>query len=61
MDPASEGRAATLLFHGSWRDYGPIWLRNILFQPATLGIYASWAQARDRRYFWGATSGRRRI
>lgn len=45
-----------VIFHGAAKDYFPIWLKNSIYSILTLGLYRAWALARDRRYFWGATS-----
>lgn len=45
----------TFNFHGSGREYFKIWIINLAFTIATLGIYAAWAKVRTRRYFYQAT------
>jgi uncharacterized membrane protein YjgN (DUF898 family) len=42
-------------FTGSWREYLPIALTNLLLIVVTLGIYRFWAKARERRYLWSRT------
>lgn len=42
-------------FHGSWREFAPIALTNLLLIIVTLGIYRFWAKARERRYLWSRT------
>src|SRR3954471_14113917 len=42
-------------FTGSWREYLPIALTNLLLTIVTLGIYRFWAKARERRYLWSRT------
>jgi uncharacterized membrane protein YjgN (DUF898 family) len=42
-------------FTGTWRDYLPIALSNLLLTIVTLGIYRFWAKARERRYLWSHT------
>jgi uncharacterized membrane protein YjgN (DUF898 family) len=42
-------------FTGTWREYLPIALTNLLLMIVTLGIYRFWAKARERRYLWSRT------
>ncbi|OHU84264.1 MULTISPECIES: YjgN family protein [Pseudoalteromonas] len=42
-------------FTGDARSYFSIWLVNILFTIATLGIYSAWATVRNKQYFFGHT------
>lgn len=42
-------------FHGTGREYFKIWIVNLAFTIATLGIYAAWAKVRTRRYFYQST------
>jgi uncharacterized membrane protein YjgN (DUF898 family) len=42
-------------FTGSAREYFRIWIVNLLFTLATLGIYSAWAKVRKKRYFYGST------
>src|SRR5205085_786339 len=42
-------------FTGTWREYLPIALTNLLLTVVTLGIYRFWAKARERRYLWSRT------
>lgn len=43
------------VFNGAGREYFKIWLVNLLFTIATLGIYAAWAKVRTRKYLYQAT------
>lgn len=43
-------------FDGSWKEFLPIALTNLLLTIVTLGIYRFWATARERRYLWSRTS-----
>lgn len=49
------GPGDAFVFTGSWRDYMPIALSNLALSIVTLGIYRSWAKARERRYLWSNT------
>ena len=42
-------------FTGTWRDYLPIAISNLLLTIVTLGVYRFWAKARERRYLWSHT------
>ena len=42
-------------FTGSASEYFRIWIVNLLFTLATLGIYSAWAKVRKKRYFYGST------
>lgn len=42
-------------FDGTWREFLPIVLTNLLLMIVTLGIYRFWAKARERRYLWSRT------
>jgi uncharacterized membrane protein YjgN (DUF898 family) len=42
-------------FEGSWREFAPIALSNLLLTFVTLGFYRFWATARERRYLWSKT------
>lgn len=42
-------------FTGTWREFAPIALTNLLLTIVTLGIYRFWARARERRYLWSRT------
>lgn len=42
-------------FTGTWREFAPIALTNLLFTIITLGVYRFWARARERRYLWSRT------
>ena len=51
---ASADRAVR--FDGTWQEFLPIALTNLLLTIVTLGIYRFWAQARVRRYLWSRTT-----
>jgi uncharacterized membrane protein YjgN (DUF898 family) len=40
---------------GTWQEFLPIALTNLLLTIVTLGIYRFWAKARERQYFWSRT------
>ena len=42
-------------FSGTWQEFLPIALINLLLTLVTLGIYRFWAMARVRRYLWSNT------
>ncbi|MBY8824553.1 YjgN family protein [Sphingomonas colocasiae] len=42
-------------FDGSWREFAPIAITNLLLTIVTLGIYRFWATTRERRYLWSRT------
>lgn len=42
-------------FHGTWREFAPIALTNLLLIVVTLGVYRFWAKARERQYLWSRT------
>jgi uncharacterized membrane protein YjgN (DUF898 family) len=42
-------------FTGTWKEYLPIAVTNLLLTIVTLGIYRFWALARVRRYLWSRT------
>src|SRR6266576_2361289 len=42
-------------FTGTATEYFRIWIVNLFFTLATLGIYSAWAKVRKRRYFYGST------
>jgi len=42
-------------FTGSASEYFRIWIVNLFFTLATLGIYSPWAKVRKKRYFYGST------
>ncbi len=42
-------------FVGNAKDYFGIWIVNVLLSIVTLGIYASWAKVRNKKYFYGHT------
>ncbi len=43
-------------FSGTWQEFLPIALVNLLLTIVTLGIYRFWGQARVRRYLWSHTT-----
>ncbi|NNM77477.1 DUF898 family protein [Sphingomonas sp. ID1715] len=47
--------ASAFRFTGTWREYLPIALTNLLLTLVTLGVYRFWARARERRYLWSRT------
>lgn len=51
-EPAPE---SAIRFTGTWREFLPIALTNLLLTIVTLGIYRFWAKARERRYLWSRT------
>jgi uncharacterized membrane protein YjgN (DUF898 family) len=53
--PAEAEPESAFAFEGSWREYLPIALTNLLLIVVTLGIYRFWAKARERRYLWSRT------
>jgi uncharacterized membrane protein YjgN (DUF898 family) len=53
--PAEAEPESAFRFEGSWREYLPIALTNLLLIVVTLGIYRFWAKARERRYLWSRT------
>lgn len=53
--PAEAAPESAFAFEGSWREYLPIALTNLLLIVVTLGIYRFWAKARSRRYLWSRT------
>lgn len=60
MNDQSHGFAAAtpdsaFRFVGTWREFAPIALTNLLLTIVTLGIYRFWARARERRYLWSRT------
>lgn len=52
-DGAPHGSA--FRFTGTWTEFLPIALTNLLLTVVTLGIYRFWAKARERRYLWSRT------
>ena len=42
-------------FTGSTGEYFRIWIVNLFFSLATLGLYSPWAKVRKKRYFYGST------
>ena len=49
------GGETAFRFTGTWTEYLPIALTNLLLTVVTLGIYRFWAAARTRRYLWSRT------
>jgi uncharacterized membrane protein YjgN (DUF898 family) len=54
-DGPAPGGSYAFRFHGSGREYFPIWIVNLLLTIVTLGIYSPWAKVRSQRYFHEAT------
>lgn len=53
---AADGHAGSAFtFTGTWREFLPIALTNLVLVVVTLGIYRFWAKARERRYLWSRT------
>lgn len=48
----ADGDDSAFGFDGTWREFAPIALTNLLLTIVTLGIYRFWAVARERRYLW---------
>src|SRR5882762_10043591 len=42
-------------FTGTAAEYFRVWIVNLFFTLATLGIYSAWAKVRKRRYLYGCT------
>jgi len=57
LTDATEGAVAedAFAFTGTWREYLPIAASNFFLTILTLGIFRSWAKARERRYLWSHT------
>lgn len=53
---ADEQADSAFRFHGSWREFAPIALTNLLLIIVTLGIYRFWAKTRERRYLWSRSA-----
>ena len=51
----TQARAVRPEFTGSAAEYFRIWIVNLAFTLATLGLYSPWAKVRKKRYFYGAT------
>ena len=49
------GAESAFTFTGTWREFLPIALTNLLLTIVTLGVYRFWAKARERRYLWSRT------
>jgi uncharacterized membrane protein YjgN (DUF898 family) len=54
-DLAIESRVLRPEFTGSAAEYFRIWIVNLFFSLATLGIYSAWAKVRKKKYFYGST------
>lgn len=54
--PPRAGADRAVHFSGTWQEFLPIALVNLLLTIVTLGIYRFWAQARVRRYLWSHTT-----
>ncbi|HYJ29498.1 MAG TPA: YjgN family protein [Allosphingosinicella sp.] len=48
-------RGEAFAFTGTWQEFLPIALTNLLLTIVTLGIYRFWAKARERQYLWSRT------
>ena len=55
IDTMTGERVVRPEFTGSAAEYFRIWIVNLAFTLATLGIYSPWAKVRKKRYFYGAT------
>lgn len=55
MNETSDAPSRAFQFSGSWKEFAPIALTNLLLTIVTLGIYSFWAKARERRYLWSST------
>jgi uncharacterized membrane protein YjgN (DUF898 family) len=42
-------------FDGTWKDFAPIAISNMLLNFVTLGFYRFWATTRERQYLWSKT------
>ncbi|MEA3018283.1 MAG: hypothetical protein QOI38_3005 [Sphingomonadales bacterium] len=51
----AQDRGRAFAFTGTWQEFLPIALTNLLLTIVTLGIYRFWAKARERQYFWSRT------
>ncbi|TWB21252.1 uncharacterized membrane protein YjgN (DUF898 family) [Nitrospirillum amazonense] len=54
-DSPAQGSSHAFRFHGTGREYFPIWIVNLLLTIVTLGVYSAWAKVRTQRYFHEAT------
>ena len=52
---SAEDDDRAIRFTGTWREYLPIAVTNVLLIIVTLGVYRFWATARQRRYLWSRT------
>lgn len=55
VGPGADANRA-VRFSGTWQEFLPIALVNLLLTIVTLGIYRFWAMARVRRYLWSHTT-----
>ena len=53
--PSLDEAGTAFRFTGTWTEYLPIALTNLVLTIVTLGIYRFWATARTRRYLWSRT------
>jgi uncharacterized membrane protein YjgN (DUF898 family) len=51
----SPGRTLRAEFTGTAGEYFRIWIVNLFFSLATLGVYSAWAKVRKKKYFYGST------
>ena len=49
------GRRIQPEFSGAAGEYFRIWVVNLFFSLATLGIFSAWAKVRKKKYFYGST------
>lgn len=52
---AAQAPESAFTFTGTWKEFLPVALTNLLLTVVTLGIYRFWAKARERRYLWSRT------
>ncbi len=55
MGNAPQERVLSLQFNATAPEYFRIWIVNLFFTLATLGVYSAWAKVRKKRYFYGST------
>jgi uncharacterized membrane protein YjgN (DUF898 family) len=53
--PGNDPQQSAFGFSGSWKEFAPIALTNLLLTIVTLGMYRFWAKTRERRYLWSHT------
>ena len=53
--PDDDPQQSAFGFSGSWKEFAPIALTNLLLTIVTLGMYRFWAKTRERRYLWSHT------